>query len=86
VSGKFKVRLTNTDTRTSLDLNVSGPALLAPVERYAGRSIVILFPFDAGGPGMVLTTGRVDIVRAEDGSIVGIDTRGRTIDVCAALA
>jgi hypothetical protein len=86
VNGKFKVVLTNTLTGTSLGLNASGPALLAPVERYRGRSIVLLFSFDAGGPGMVLTTGRVDILRAEDGSIVGMETHGSTVDVCAALA
>jgi hypothetical protein len=86
VTGKFFVRLTNTSTGQSLDLNISGPAILAPVERYFGRSIILLFPTDASGPGLVLTTGRTDIIRAEDGSIVQFDPRGRTVDVCAALA
>ena len=86
VNGKFKVRLTNTTNGTSLDLNASGPALISPAERDYGRSVVLSFDFDTGGPGMILTTGRVDVLRAEDGAIVGLETRGRTYDVCAALA
>jgi hypothetical protein len=86
VNGKFKARLTNTTTGESIDLNVSGPALLAPAERYYGRSITLLFPTDTGGPGLILTTGRTDIIRAEDGSIVQFDPHGQTVDICAALA
>jgi len=87
-SGKIFVRLTNLDKPTkSLSLNISGPALVTPSsEQLFGRGLIILFPFDAGGPTMLLTTGRVDIVRAEDGSIIEFTTRAPTKDVCAALA
>jgi hypothetical protein len=86
VTGAFKVRLTNTTTGESIDLNVSGPALLSPEEIYRGRSITLLFPTDTEGPGLILTAGRTDIIRAEDGSIVQFIPHGRTLDVCAALA
>ena len=87
VSGKLVVRLTNLDDPTNvLTLNISGPALLAPNERFFGRSLNPFFQNDAGGPGLIFTTGRVDIVRAEDGSIIEFTTRAPTKDVCAALA
>ena len=38
-----------------------------------------------GGTTMLLTTGRLDIVRAEDGSIVEFTNRAPTKNVCAAL-
>jgi hypothetical protein len=87
-SGKIFIRLTNLDQPTkSLSLNISGPALVTPTsEKLFGRGLLILFPFDAGGPTMLLTTGRVDIVRAEDGAIVEFTNRAPTKNVCAALA
>jgi hypothetical protein len=87
VSGRLVVRLTNLDDPANvLTLNISGPALLAPEERFFGRSLNPFFSTDAGGPGLIFTTGRVDIVRAEDGSIIEFNTRAPTKDVCAALA
>jgi hypothetical protein len=87
VSGTLVVRLTNLDDPTNvLTLNISGPALLAPNERFFGRSLNPFFQNDAGGPSLIFTTGRVDIVRAEDGSIIEFTTRAPTKDVCAALA
>jgi hypothetical protein len=87
VSGKLVVRLTNLDDPTNvLTLNISGPALLAPDERFFGRSLNPLFPTDAGGPGLIFTTGRLDIVRAEDGSIIEFTPRSSAVDVCAALS
>jgi hypothetical protein len=87
VNGKLFVRITNLDTGESLDANVSGPAHITPLsERGAGRGIFLLFPEDVGGPGIILGTGRVDIVRSEDGFITDLTIRGTTFDVCAALA
>ena len=87
VTGKLFVRLTNADKPTkSISVNISGAAHITTVERFTGHNLFFLFPFDVGGPTMLLTTGRVDIVRAEDGSIVEFTTRAPTKDVCAALA
>jgi hypothetical protein len=87
VTGKLFVRVTNTDSGESLDLNISGPGLLSPdSERSGGRGLFILFPEDEGGPGLVVTTGRVDVVRGEDGFIDDLTVRGKSVDVCAALA
>jgi hypothetical protein len=87
VNGKLFVRATNLDTGESLDLNVSGPAQITLVsERSTGRGIYLLFPEDAGGPGLILTTGRVDVVRGEDGFITNLTVKGTSVDVCAALA
>jgi hypothetical protein len=87
VNGKLFVRITNLVSGESLDANVSGPAHITLLsERGAGRGIFFLFPEDAGGPGIILGTGRVDVVRGEDGFITDLDIRGTTFDVCAALA
>jgi hypothetical protein len=87
VNGKLFVRITNLDTGESLDVNVSGPAHITLVsERSAGRGIFLLFPQDVGGPGLILTTGRVDVVRGEDGFITNLTVKGTSVDVCAALA
>jgi hypothetical protein len=88
VTGKLFVRLTNLDhPSNSLNLNISGPAQISPLsERYAGRGLILLFPEDVGGPGLVLTTGRVDVVRGEDGFATNFSVKGNTVDLCAALA
>ena len=86
VTGKLFVRLTNLDSGTSLDLNISGPVTITEAEVIRGRGLLILFPEDAGGPGLVLTAGRVVLVRGEDGFIANATYQGRTVDVCSALA
>ena len=88
VTGKLFVRLTNLDDPSnSLTLNISGPAHISELsERYAGRGLFLLFPEDVGGPGLLLTTGRVDVVRAEDGFVTNFSVKGNTVDICAALA
>jgi hypothetical protein len=87
VNGKLFARVTNLSTGKSLDLNISGLAVISPdSERGLGRGLLLLFPGDAGGPGLVLTTGRVDIIRAENGLIENLTIRGRSVDICAALA
>jgi hypothetical protein len=87
VNGKLFVRITNLQTGESLDANVSGPAHITLLnERGAGRGIFLLFPEDVGGPGIILGTGRVDVVRGEDGFITDLEIKGTTFDVCAALA
>jgi hypothetical protein len=87
VTGKLFVTVTNMDSGESLELNVSGPAVISPdSERILGRGLFFLFPEDVGGPGLILTTGRVDVIRAEDGFIDELTVRGRTVDVCAELA
>jgi hypothetical protein len=86
VTGKLFVRLTSVETGTSLEVNVSGPVTVTETEVIRGRGLLILFPEDAGGPGLLLTTGRVVLVRGDDGFIANATSRGRTVDVCAALA
>ena len=87
VNGKLFARITNLDTGQSIDVNISGPAHITPFsERSMGRGILLLFPQDATGPGLLLLTGRLDIVRGEDGFITSYDNRGTSVDVCAALA
>jgi hypothetical protein len=87
VNGKLFARVTNLDTGEFLDLNISGPAVITPeAERGHGRGLLLLRPGEAGGPGIFLTNGRVDIIRAEDGFIANLRTRGSSVDICAALA
>lgn len=86
VTGKLFTRLTNLETGESLELNISGPATISETEVLRGRGLLILFPEDAGGPGLVLTAGRVELIRGEDGFIAEMSTSGRTVDICAALA
>jgi hypothetical protein len=75
------------DSGESLELNISGPAVItADSERIFGRGLFFLFPEDAGGPGLILTTGRVDVIRAADGSVDEFTVRGQRVDVCAELA
>ena len=86
VNGKLFVRITNLDTGKSMDVNISGPANVTPTsERNMGRGILLLFPEDAGGPGLFLNTGRLDVIRGEDGFITNYTVRGTSVDVCAAL-
>jgi hypothetical protein len=88
VTGKLVVRLTNLDDPDQvMELNISGPGFVTPTsERGAGRGLLLLRPGEAGGPGLFLVTGRVDIVRAENGFIANLGIRGRSVDICAALA
>ena len=86
VNGKLFARLTNLETGDALELNISGPVTITETEVLRGRGLLILFPEDAGGPGIVLTTGRVELLRGEDGFITNATVRGRTVDVCSALA
>jgi hypothetical protein len=87
VNGKLFVRITNLDSGESIDVNISGPANVTPAsERNMGRGILLLFPEDAGGPGLFLNTGRLDIIRGEDGFITNYTVRGTSVDVCAALS
>jgi hypothetical protein len=86
VNGKLFVRITNLDTGKSMDVNISGPANVTPTsERNMGRGLLLLFPEDAAGPGVFLNTGRLDVIRGEDGFITNYTVRGTSVDVCAAL-
>lgn len=88
VNGKLFVRLTNLDDPANVvTVNASGPGFITPTsERGAGRGVVFLRPGEFGGPGLILTNGRVDFVRAENGFISDMTVRGRTVDICAVLA
>ena len=88
-TGKIFVRLTNLDDPDHVvGLNISGPGFISAegAERGGGRGLLLLRPGEAGGPGVVLVTGRVDIARGENGFISGLSIRGRSVDICAALA
>lgn len=88
ISGKLFVRLTNLDDPANVvGINASGPGFITPTsERGAGRGLVFLRPGEFGGPGFILTSGRVDFVRAENGFLSDFTLRGRTVDICAVLA
>jgi ABC-type amino acid transport substrate-binding protein len=87
VTGKLFVRLTNAEnSANSLRLNLTGTVQITTAEKYTGHNLFFLFPEDVGGPGMILTTGRVDVVRTEDGFISELRTRSPTKNVCATLA
>jgi len=93
ITCKLFVRLTNADRPTkSFSVNISGAVHITTFERLTGHNLNFLFPpdgfgfpGDVGGPAMLLTTGRVDIVR-DDGAIIEFTTRSPTKEVCAALA
>ena len=86
VNGKLFVRITNLNTGKSMDVNISGPAnVTLTSERNMGRGLLLLFPEDAAGPGVFLNTGRLDVIRGEDGFITNYTVRGTSVDVCAAL-
>ena len=88
INGKLFARLTNLDDPDQVvELNISGPSFLTPeTERGAGRGLLLLRPGEAGGPGMILVTGRVDVIRAANGFITNLTVRGTSTDVCALLA
>jgi hypothetical protein len=87
VTGKLFARIVNLDTGKSMEVNISGPANISiRGERNMGRGLLLLFPQDAGGPGIVLNAGRLDVLRGEDGFITNYRVRGTSVDVCAALA
>jgi hypothetical protein len=86
VTGQLFARVTNLESGESLDIHISGPALIAPEERIFGRGLFILFPEDVTGPGLILTAGRIDVIRGEDGFIDDLVVRGHTGDLCEALA
>src|SRR5438445_6725956 len=90
-AGQLFVRVTNLDSRKSLDLNISGPAfgtLDSNVLTLSGRSLLFLFPGDRGpgSPGLlVLTSGPVVLTLTETG--VTVDTTSASvIHLCAALS
>jgi hypothetical protein len=72
VTGVYKVRLTNTETDASIDLNASGPQFFTVVGDpqtgtetavLPGPQLFLLFPGDAGGPGAFLAHGRSRLTR-----------------------
>jgi hypothetical protein len=94
VTGKIFVRLTNLDTETSIDLNISGPGVQTIDEeagtftiRGGGPWLNFLFETDAGGPGVFLTRGHLTVVfDLNTGTVVFFENRGSVIDLCEALA
>src|SRR3954451_24332448 len=63
VTGAYKVRLTNTETGATMDVNASGPQFfrdIGGVETAVlpGPQIFLLSDVDAGGPGVFLVRGR----------------------------
>jgi hypothetical protein len=89
ITGKLFVRFTNSDEpANSLRLNLTGSLhITSSLERGAGHNLYFLFPWDAGGPGIILISGRVDVVRDENFAIVELRTRAAPkLDVCAALS
>ena len=81
----MRARLTNLLTGESLDRDISGPGRSSRI----GSSVAVVgssFCFPRDRPELILVAGRLDVIRAEDGFIVKWTLRGRTVDVCAALA
>ena len=92
VTGKFFVRLTNTESGETLDLNISGPVRISSLADgdtqvvLRGRSLIFLFETDAGGPALLLTSGRVVEVLDEEGNVLSFEGTGRSVDACALLS
>ena len=95
VTGAYKVRLTNTGTGASIDLNASGPQFFTIVGGpetgtetavLPGPQLFLLFPGDAGGPGAFLARGRSLLTREFAlAQITNLELGGEVIDLCAAL-
>ena len=95
VTGAYKVRLTNTGTGASIDLNASGPQFFTIVGGpetgtetavLPGPQLFLLFPGDAGGPGAFLARGRSLLTRDFAlAQITNLELGGEVIDLCAAL-
>lgn len=86
LTGVSKGLYTNLENGHSMLLNSSGPGWL---DRGTGqgRSSFVLFPEDAGGPGIYMYTGRVTYTRDENGFFTSITgTGGRSGNLCAAIA
>jgi hypothetical protein len=86
LTGVSKAVITNLDNGRSIRVNASGPSWL---DRNVGEghSLFVLFPEDAGGPGIFLVHGKVTFARDEDGFFTSITNTGsRSGDLCAAIA
>lgn len=94
VTGALKLTLTNLDTGTSIELNISGPGTITETAdggtlvTLRGPSLWFFGPGPGtipGPPGIILTTGPATILFNPDGSNVFTHTGGTTTDVCALL-
>jgi hypothetical protein len=67
LTGVSKAVVTNLDNGRSILVNASGPSWL---DRNVGEghNLFVLFPEDAGGPGIFLVRGQVTFTRDEDAS------------------
>ena len=91
VNGAYEVRLTNTATGASIDVNASGPQFFTDsgdieMAVLPGRQLFLLFPTDAGGPGAFLATGHSTLTRDFAAArITSVSLGGHVTDLCAAL-
>jgi hypothetical protein len=96
VNGAYKVRLTNTATGASIDVNASGPQFFTDTGDPAtgietavlpGPQLFLLVPGDAGGPGAFLARGRSLLTRDFGlAQITSLKLGGNVTDLCSALA
>ncbi|HET9673272.1 MAG TPA: hypothetical protein VFP31_00560 [Gaiellaceae bacterium] len=90
ITGVLKVEVTNLSTGKTLALNISGPGTFSPDGSTAAAHGTWMLFGEAGqmpgpDPGMLLVTGSTSLVFGPAG-LTSISTRGRTEDLCAALA
>ncbi|MFL5777550.1 MAG: hypothetical protein ACJ761_01285 [Chloroflexota bacterium] len=92
VGGRLVARATNLSTGASVTRNSSGPARLwvasdgQLVVRYGGSSLFPFFDGDAGGPGVLYTTGPLVLHIGDDGFIASVKLPNNVEDVCATLS
>lgn len=94
ITGVLKWRLTNLETSTSIDVNLSGAVHgqltddgTGFVEKYTGPTIFLLPPGEPLPAGLYLSTGLVVVEGTVEGPLTSITQTGGTwTDLCAALA
>ena len=94
ITGSFKVRLTNLDSDTSMDVNISGPGVFTTPPDGGlmitawGNWLFWFFPGELGQSSgkLLLTSGHATELFDADGNLVSFTPPQKVRDACAALA
>jgi len=92
IVGSGSTRITNVATGQSIVLSSTGHFVQTPLPDGTvrltanGQSLFFLLPQDVTGPGLIFTTGHIELAYdiATD-SVTSVSSEGTTLDVCAAL-
>ncbi len=94
MTGSLKVRLTNVDSGTALDLNIPGPGKNISSSDGATTTEIMTGPWLLGvpegvlpdfNPRLFLSQGRVVGLADADGNWLSLTVHGNVTDLCAAL-